>query len=290
MTIAIAKRLGQALNIRSGSRIKTIDDCMRAYGRAVAQSPTVPLTGSIDASQVISGTFADGLISQSSVTQHEAALNIDWLQLTGVPATFPPSAHNHNASDINAGSMADARIQQSNVTQHQAALALAATQLTSGVLANARVQQSNVTQHQAALNIGWLQLTGVPSTFAPADHLEIGTWTPTDASGAGLALTVYSARYVKHEKLVIAMAVLAYPATASGAQAKLGGLPYAVDANQASRQGFVSYFNGGGATPFVTPDASASTLSLWAPAGGAAYANALMNTAGIHFMAIYTTP
>lgn len=61
--------------------------------------------------------------------------------LTGVPLTFAPSAHNHAATDINSGTFVDARISQSSVKQHEAALAIA-----------------------------YSQLTGVPLTFAPSAH------------------------------------------------------------------------------------------------------------------------
>lgn len=54
-----------------------------------------------------------------------------------------------------------------------------------------------------------------------------GTWTPSDTSGAGLSLTVASATYIKIGRLVVAMFSLTYPATASGAQMKIGGLPFA---------------------------------------------------------------
>lgn len=54
----------------------------------------------LDASKITSGTFADGRVAQSNVTQHQAALSIGWGQLTGVPSTFPPSAHTHGLSEI----------------------------------------------------------------------------------------------------------------------------------------------------------------------------------------------
>lgn len=38
-----------------------------------------------DAADIVSGTFADALIAESNVTQHEAALTIDYSQLTGTP-------------------------------------------------------------------------------------------------------------------------------------------------------------------------------------------------------------
>lgn len=59
-----------------------------------------------------------------------------------------------------------------------------------------------------------------------------GTWTPTDASGAGLTLTVNSAVYVRIGALVFVQAYITYPSTANGSQAKIGGLPIAVAADK----------------------------------------------------------
>lgn len=56
---------------------------------------------------------------------------------------------------------------------------------------------------------------------------ERGTWAPTDASGAGLALVVTSATYTRGLNMVYGQALITYPATASGVQAKIGGLPVA---------------------------------------------------------------
>lgn len=55
---------------------------------------------------------------------------------------------------------------------------------------------------------------------------ETGSWTPTDASGASLIITIGSAAYVKIGRLVVAMFSLTYPANASGVAMKVGGLPY----------------------------------------------------------------
>lgn len=58
---------------------------------------------------------------------------------------------------------------------------------------------------------------------------QAGTWTPSDASGAGLILSVGTATYVKTGRLVVAMFALTYPATASGATMRIGGLPFACE-------------------------------------------------------------
>lgn len=286
MPLDLARRIGVALDVRSETRIRQIDRALKEYVRLTPQSPTVPSAGNIDASQIISGLVPDARISESSVTQHEAALEIDWLQLTGVPATFPPSAHNHNASDVNAGTFADARIAQSNVTQHQAALILAATQLTSGVLADARVQQSNVTQHEAALDIDWLQLTGVPSVFPPDDHLLTGTWTPTDASAGGLSLVNVASTYMKHEGLVIAQTRMAYPVNADGNTSLVGGLPFTVANSAAARQGFISLATSA-TLRYALPALNATTFTLFDSSGNA-LTNAQMS--GVAFFATFIYP
>jgi hypothetical protein len=58
------------------------------------------------------------------------------------------------------------------------------------------------------------------------DDYEEGTWTPADASGVGLSFTVAFANYTKIGRMVYASFRLTYPATASGATAGIGGLPF----------------------------------------------------------------
>jgi hypothetical protein len=58
-----------------------------------------------------------------------------------------------------------------------------------------------------------------------ADYEE-GTWTPADASGAGLAFTVSFAKYTKIGRQVSFTASITYPATASGGSAAINGFPF----------------------------------------------------------------
>jgi len=63
------------------------------------------------------------------------------------------------------------------------------------------------------------------------DDYEEGTWTPIDASGAGLTLSVVSGAgssgYVKIGQMVYAVCSIQYPSNSNGAGATIGGLPYA---------------------------------------------------------------
>jgi hypothetical protein len=65
--------------------------------------------------------------------------------------------------------------------------------------------------------------TGTSELF---NDYEEGTWTPTDASGAGLTLSVASANYAKIGNTVRLQAQITYPSNASGASVLLGGLPF----------------------------------------------------------------
>lgn len=58
------------------------------------------------------------------------------------------------------------------------------------------------------------------------DDYEEGTWTPTDASGAGLTFTVSNCRYTKVGRLVTVQGSITYPATANGSNATWGGFPF----------------------------------------------------------------
>ena len=62
------------------------------------------------------------------------------------------------------------------------------------------------------------------------DDYEEGTWTPSDGSGAGLSFSGVAATYTKIGRQVHLHLALQYPATASGATARVSGLPFATAA------------------------------------------------------------
>ena len=81
--------------------------------------------------------------------------------------------------------------------------------------------------------------TGTSELFA---DYEEGTWTATDASGAGLTLTNVDCYYTKIGRMVIAHYYFTYPVTASVAASVISGLPFtAANANGTRGGGFVAY-------------------------------------------------
>ena len=76
---------------------------------------------------------------------------------------------------------------------------------------------------------------------------EEGTWTPTDASGAGLVITITAGTtptYVKIGRLVVCSADVTYPATANATTARLS-LPFAGAAASPSGGGMVGFKSDG---------------------------------------------
>lgn len=87
------------------------------------------------------------------------------------------------------------------------------------------------------------------------DDYEEGTFTLTDASGAGLTLVDGAGTYTKIGNRVSFSAAFSYPATANGANAKLGGLPF----NAAAITPVISLDNSGVGITFGI-DAAAATM------------------------------
>jgi len=73
------------------------------------------------------------------------------------------------------------------------------------------------------------------ASIAECSDYASGTWTPTDASGAGLEFSSVVATYVKTANKVTLFASLVYPTTADASAAKIGGFPFTIANSLANR-------------------------------------------------------
>ena len=113
---------------------------------------------------------------------------------------------------------------------------------------------SNVTVNVGNLVIGTagkgIDFSADPSaagmTSELLDDYEEGTWTPTDDSGAGLSLSAVG-NYTKVGRQVFWQAIVVYPTTADGSNARIGGFPFtpALGSNQGRAGGYISYASKG---------------------------------------------
>ena len=76
------------------------------------------------------------------------------------------------------------------------------------------------------LNGGGLTFNGDTAAANALDDYEEGTWTPTDSSGASLTFAASGGRYQKVGNTVHVVFRVQYPSTSSGANGRIGGLPY----------------------------------------------------------------
>ena len=143
----------------------------------------------------------------------------------------------------------------------------------------------------AALPLGSGQVA-FPATANPSgnantlDDYEEGTWTPNDASGAGLTFTTPSGNYVKIGKFVQFTAFLVYPATADVSNAKIGGLPFTVQAGVPGGSAKDAYPSVAGVPLYLYVRESATNIELFLQ-NGAAQTNVGMTGATMFISGTY---
>lgn len=137
----------------------------------------------------------------------------------------------------------------------------------------------------------YLQFAGASLSTIGSDGQKVtvaerGTWTPIDSSGASLSFTAAVGSYTYFPiGLVVAQCTVVYPATASGASATIGGLPFTVGASNAVA---ACYCTDATATNALAA-ATTTLVPLIAAGGAAARTNASLSTDTIAFTVIYET-
>jgi hypothetical protein len=112
----------------------------------------------------------------------------------------------------------------------------------------------------------------------------IGTWTPSDASGAGLVFSNPLGKVCLMGHLVYIWASLVYPVTSNGATVNIGGLPYI------SAVGFTSgFYQTFGITHSFHLPADAANILVLHPTTFAQRTNAEMSGQTITFAGAYPT-
>jgi len=113
---------------------------------------------------------------------------------------------------------------------------------------------------------------------------EFEEWTPSDVSGASLSFTTPVGHYMNIGGLITAWGRVTYPVTASGANAKIGGLPFTVRNLDDVRGGFVNYCTDAAITSVIPTN---NTTELQIIAGAAVATNAQMSGDLIYFTCVY---
>lgn len=139
----------------------------------------------------------------------------------------------------------------------------------------------------ANIPMGGFKLTGLGTATLAGDAIAYptaGSWTPVDASGAGLVFTSNTGTYVKLGQLVFITGTLIYPSTVNGGGAAVGGLPVASAA--IAHQVIPLALSTGGTVPTLQIVSGVQYISLRTIAD-AAITNANMSLTQITFSGTY---
>ena len=129
---------------------------------------------------------------------------------------------------------------------------------------------------------GTMLVGGLPIT--PAE----GTWTPIDSSGASLSLTSALGKYKKVGSIVWYSFQCAYPATASGANASIGGLPF-TSANTGPDNISAAFQTNGSTASSATVNQNSTTLTPQIASTGVGYTNVQLSSLFIRASGFYFT-
>jgi hypothetical protein len=135
-------------------------------------------------------------VTESDVTQHEAALSITESQISDLQTYYLASNPNNYISSYT--------VTESDVTQHQAALSITESQISdlqtyylasnpNNYISSYTVTESDVTQHQAALSITESQISDLQTYYLasnPNNYISSYTVTESDVTQHEAALSI----------------------------------------------------------------------------------------------------
>lgn len=217
--VGLATTSGDALSYGQAATVGNLN-VVGTTGTSIAS-----FSRSTNALQRIAVTNSNaGNAAQASIALSNGTSDFQIIQYgTGVSTSAPWVVANGSALTGGTGGLALGTANASNITF---------------VYNNASVGDWNATRFNVltpivapSINFGGSTL----STFAT------GSWTPADASGAGLSFTSVNATYTRIGNLVIANCFFVYPATADGSNALISGLPFTSRNIASSQQGGVSF-------------------------------------------------
>ena len=118
------------------------------------------------------------------------------------------------------------------------------------------------------------------------DDYEEGTWTPTDASGAGLSITSSTSYYIKIGRQVTCWTFVQYPVTANTSVAKISGYPFSTTSSESLRSGGMIGYKSSATLTTVLLQLTASNNDF-RDSTGTSLTNAQMSGVNIYYAFTY---
>jgi hypothetical protein len=198
-------------------------------------------------------------------------------KISALPASTTPLAGTEVLPIVQ--SSATKQVSVANLT---AGRAISATQLT--------LSTGNLIPATAGKGVDFAANTGAAGmTSEILNWYEEGTWTPTDASGAGLSLTGTATNcfYTRIGNQVTCIFSLTYPSTVSAASATIGGLPFtSKNTGNSVAGGITTYISNGSVIVFLI-NSNDTIFGIRSIAGVSGVTNASLSTAQIRGIVQY---
>ena len=190
-------------------------------------------------------------------------------KISALPAATTPLAGTEVLPIVQSG--VTKQVSVANLTTGRA---ISATELT--------LSTGNLVIGTSGKGIDFSATPGTGTSELLADYEE-GTWTPTDASGAGLSLTgtSNSCFYTRIGNQVTCIFSLTYPSTASAAAATIGGLPFTSKNTSASVAGGFTTFTSNGSDVVFLIGANDTIFGIRSITGISGVTNVSLSTAQI---------
>jgi hypothetical protein len=143
----------------------------------------------------------------------------------------------------------------------------------------------NATPSTSGAGITFPATQSASSDANTLDDYEEGTWTPADASGAGLTFTQASGTYTKIGRMVIAHGVVEYPVTANGSNTLISG-PSFTPVNAAQNRGGIVTWANLASIAYVLAGAGSTDFRIYAN-DGSILVNSTVSGKTVIFQFIY---
>lgn len=156
-----------------------------------------------------------------------------------------------------------------------------------GATGNLHINNGNLVVGTAAKGIDFSANTHAAGmTSELLNWYEEGTWTPTDASGAGLTFAQASGSYTRIGRQVTAWGFVNYPGTASANGVEIGGLPFTSANVDAVRGGGMIGFCDASTVSSVLTNKNGTAVKLY-DSSGVQIVNSTMNNKSIYYAVTY---
>ena len=117
------------------------------------------------------------------------------------------------------------------------------------------------------------------------DDYEEGTWTPVDASAAGLSITATNAKYTKIGNMVYVCAEIVYPSNSDGNRVSIGGMPFTISSS--STWGGFNRYTTSNANPTIAAESNTTKADAYERTGSS-FTNAALSGKRFDIVVIYS--